>query len=511
MGRCLDCARERRARIAARALGANCDRASPSPASSKSLYTIVELRGARGREPDGRARRECVGRGRRTIRRRQRHRHARGALDERPARRASARCPAATTARRSGSIAGATSWARRTPRPRCGRSSGRAVGHARPRRAPGRRRKRGVRDQHRRGDRGQLERSARHPRRRLGRGRPNRGSRDAARPAASPRQSRSTTGVRSPATRSMAGRAGARFSGPARKGCATSVRCRAHTESEAAAQRGGTGRRTRRVVRRECARFSGRSEAGMRELGVLRGRRGTAARSPSIPGRVVGAMGAAGLSAFVWKPDSGMADLNGSVPPMNEGLVLSEVQGVGELGQLIVLTGGGDHGPDTGDHTRRRALLPRFPPDTLTPFQSPTRRSGSLPPASPLPRRLAFSSPASRPSWLRTLSLAQSSVVGQWSTVSTWPYRPIHAACFPRTRSCSGTRTTTRISRSSTPSAPERSPRPRRRGTTSSAPVFPCSPTAGCSSPADTSRTTSDSRPPRSTTERRIPGRCSRT
>ncbi len=69
-------------------------------------------------------------------------------------------------------------------------------------------------------------------------------------------------------------------------------------------------------------------------------------------GRVVGAAtSAAGLSAFLWNPDSGMADLNGSVPPMSEGLVLSEVQGAGELGQLLVLTGGGDHGPDTGDHS----------------------------------------------------------------------------------------------------------------------------------------------------------------
>jgi len=93
------------------------------------------------------------------------------------------------------------------------------------------------------------------------------------------------------------------------------------------------------------------SDGGMQDLGALEEGGDSRALAIDEAGRVVGAASkGTGLAAFVWTKNAGMADLNDSVPP-NAGLVLSEGQGIGEVGQLLVLTGGGDHGLDSGDHT----------------------------------------------------------------------------------------------------------------------------------------------------------------
>jgi len=105
-------------------------------------------------------------------------------------------------------------------------------------------------------------------------------------------------------------------------------------------------------------------EGGMRDLGAFAGGADSKALGIDDSGRVVGAaMGAAGLAAFVWTPQGGLEDLNRSIPPVDVGLVLSESQGIGELGQIVVLTGGGDHAPGI-DHTDEEHLYRAF---VLTP------------------------------------------------------------------------------------------------------------------------------------------------
>jgi probable HAF family extracellular repeat protein len=105
-------------------------------------------------------------------------------------------------------------------------------------------------------------------------------------------------------------------------------------------------------------------EGGMRDLGAFAGGVDSKALGIDDSGRVVGAaMGSAGLAAFVWTPQGGMEDLNASIPPAESGLVLSEGQGIGELGQIVVITGGGDHGP-AADHVDEEHLFRSF---VLTP------------------------------------------------------------------------------------------------------------------------------------------------
>src|SRR5262249_49552018 len=87
------------------------------------------------------------------------------------------------------------------------------------------------------------------------------------------------------------------------------------------------------------------SGGSMRDLGTLPGGRTSRALGINDEGRVVGtANGPAGLSAFVWTEGGGMEDLNGRIPPMESGVALEGGQGIGELGQIVVLTGSGDHG-----------------------------------------------------------------------------------------------------------------------------------------------------------------------
>jgi len=93
------------------------------------------------------------------------------------------------------------------------------------------------------------------------------------------------------------------------------------------------------------------SEEGMKDLGSLPGGGDSRALGINDDGRVVGtAKGVSGLTAFAWTPKDGMEDLNGSVPPMDVGLVLTEGQRIGELGQIVALTGGGEHGPTAAGH-----------------------------------------------------------------------------------------------------------------------------------------------------------------